>query len=171
MDRRRVVAVLIVVAIAVPLVIEGMTLLGLVGQYLGGDGTATPTAGETPVRSVGVGDDLLAETARSERVTTYALQSGDRWTLTVTVSVQNAGTTPYELRLGAVVTESGRTVEGSATTGELPPNASGTVTNQWTLPSGALPDRLAVTAVEHRDGGPVTLVEREVNLASVAVQG
>jgi hypothetical protein len=169
-DRRRLITVLIIIAIAVPIVIEGMTLLGLVGQYFGDD-TGTPTATATPAPAsgtVGVGDDLLAETDRTEEVTTATVQTGEQWTFTLTVSVENTAGAPYELRLGAVTTNDGRRIDGEATTGQISPNGTATVTAQWTLPSGSLPDTVTVVAVENSE---TTLVDREVNLAHIPATG
>lgn len=174
MDRRQLIKYVIVVAILVPLVIEGMTLVGLVGQYLGGNGdqaTPDPTADGTAVEGVREGDDLLAETARAETVSTMTLQSGsDAWTFTLSVQVRNDADTAYELRLGAVTTGAGKTVAGSATTGRVEPNGTAVVSAQWTVPSGERPERLAVTALEY-DGGETVVVDREVGLGPVPVQG
>jgi hypothetical protein len=177
LDRRRVVMILIVLAIAVPLLVEGYTLARLVGSHLGGDGTPTPTApGDTTqtATKVGAGDELLAETGRTETVTTATLNSDSgAWTLTLTVSVDNTGDDPYELRLGDVTTGQGETVSpsttGSATTDSIQPGAQSTVTAQWELSTGDQPESVAVTALEYRDGGSVILVDRNVRLASFPV--
>lgn len=174
MERRQLIKYVIVVAILVPLVIEGMTLIGLVGQYVGNGDAATPTstADGTAVEGIREGDDLLAETARAETVSTMTLQSGsDAWTFTLSVQVRNDADTAYELRLGAVTTGAGKTVEGSATTGRIEANATGVVSAQWTVPSGERPERLAVTAVEFEDGSETVVVDRDVRLGPVPVQG
>lgn len=178
MDRRRLVVWLIVIAIAVPLVVEGYTLVGLVGSHLGGNGeTPTPTAGETrtptaEATAVGPGDDLLPETDRAETVSTASLTSGtEYWTLTLTVVVENNGTTPYEVRLGTVTTVDGTTVTGSATTGRVAPGQSGTVSVQWSIPRGKSPERVAVTAVEYTGETSRTVVDRDVRLEELPVRG
>jgi len=68
-DRRTLVRLLIVVTIGVPILVEATTFLGLVSHSLGDEGgdTSSPTP---PQDATGVGDDLLAETPRDERVTT-----------------------------------------------------------------------------------------------------
>jgi len=172
MEDKQIIKVLIVVAAVLILVIEGMTFFGLIGSILGdggGDGGNTDTA--TPVDRVGSGEELLSETDRAETLTTLSLQSGDRWTLTVTVTVENTGDTPYELRLGTLRTTDGDAYETSATTGAIAPNETGTVTAQWSLPSGAAPDTVAVTAVENPTGASRVVVDRQVALGRVPVQG
>jgi hypothetical protein len=170
MDRRRLVKWLIVVAIAVPLLVEGITLLSLLNNQFGdGDETGTPTPF---VESVGEGDELLTETDQRETLREATLDGGDRWTLTLTVTVNNTGDRPYELVLGAVQTQDGSRVEGETTSGTIQPGESTTVTAQWSLSSGSLPDRLSVTAVEYDgEGGVARTVQRQVNLAHIPVQG
>lgn len=178
LDRRRVVMILIVVAIAVPLLVEGYTLARLVGSHVASDGTPTPTAPGDPTQtaaSVGAGDELLAETDRTETVTTATLNSDSGvWTLTLTVTVDNTGDDPYELRLGDVTTGQGETVSasttGRATTDTIPPGEQSVVTAQWDLSAGDPPESVAVTALEYRDGGSVIVVDRDVRLASFPVE-
>jgi hypothetical protein len=171
MEDKQIIKALIIVAAVLVLVIEGMTFFGLVGSILGGGGDGAATDAATPVDRVGSGDELLSETDRTETLTTFSLQSGDRWTLTVTVTVENTGDTPYELRLGTIRTTDGDAYEASATTGPIAPNETGTVTAQWSMSSGATPDTVAVTAVENPTGASRVLVEREVALGRVPVQG
>jgi hypothetical protein len=170
-DRRRLIMWVLVIAFAVPLIVEGLTLVGLVGSYFGPAGTAAPSTTPTPVVGVADGEELLPDTDRVERVSTVTLQSGgEGWTLTVTAQVDNTGDLPYELRLGAVTTDGGRRIEGSASTGRLNPGESATLTAQWNLPAGDRPDTVAVTAVEF-DDGEQTLVDRDVRVGRVPVQG
>jgi hypothetical protein len=172
-DRRRLIMYVLAIAFAVPLIVEGLTLAGFVNSFLGGPaGTPTHDAGTaTPTPELVEGSDLLADTDRTERVTTVTLRSAsDGWTLTVTVQVENGGDLPYELRLSEVRTDGGRRIEGSATSGRVTPGESATVTAQWALPSGDRPDTVAVTAVEYDDGEQV-LVDRTVRVGRVPVQG
>jgi len=169
--RRRLIMWVLVIAFIVPLVVEGLTLVGLVGSYFGPTGTPAPSATPTPVAGVAEGQELLPETDRSERVSTVMLRSAsDGWTLTVTVQVDNSGDLPYELRLGGVTTDGGRRIDGSAATGRITPGETATVTAQWSLPSGDRPDTVAVTAIEYDDGEQV-VVDREVRVGRVPVQG
>jgi hypothetical protein len=174
MDRRRLIMWVLAIAFAVPLVVEGLTFAGFMGSLFGGPG-GTPTPSEagtaTPAADLVEGGDLLGETDRTERVSTVTLRSGDDgWTLTATVRVENTGDLPYELRLGAVTTDGGRRIEGSASTGRLNPGESATVSAQWRLPAGDRPSTLAVTAVEYDDGEQV-IVDREARVGRVPVQG
>lgn len=172
-DHRRLIMWVLAIAFAVPLIVEGLTLAGFAGSFFGGPATTpTPDAGTaTPAPELVEGADLFAETDRTERVSTVTLRSAsDGWTLTVTVQVENTGDLPYELRLGAVRTHGGRRIDGSATTGRLTPGQSGTVSAQWSLPTGDRPDTVAVTAVEFDDGEQV-VVDRTVRVGRVPVQG
>lgn len=170
-DRRRLIMYLLAIAIAIPIIVEGLTLAGLVGSYLGDGATPGPSPTPTPTAPVTEGAELLPDTDRSEQVSTVTLRStSDGWTLTVTVLVENTGDLPYELRLGAVTTDGGRRVEASATTGRVTPGGSASVSAQWQLPAGDRPRTLAVKAVEY-DDGEQTLVDREVRVGRVPVQG
>jgi hypothetical protein len=169
-DRRRLIMWVLVIAFVVPLIVEGLTLVGLVGSYFGPAGTAAPPATPTPVAGLAEGQELLPGTDRVERVSTVTLRSdSDGWTLTTTVQVDNTGDLPYELRLGAVTTDGGRRVAGSATTGRVTSGGSATVSAQWDLPAGDRPSTLVVTAVEFEDGEQV-LVDREVRVGRVPVK-
>ncbi|WP_324663364.1 hypothetical protein [Haloarcula sediminis] len=144
------VRVLIVLAIAIPIAIEVVTFGGLIAHYVGGGGqgaAATPTPA-AEVDGATVGDEILSGTAATERVDGATLTDDDNATqfvLTVAVTDPIDG---YELRLGAVTTREGRTVEGSgATTGTLDTGEDGLVTGAWELPAGDRPDTLTVTVV------------------------
>lgn len=176
MKRRTIIRLLIVFSIGIPLLIEGATFAGLIGQHLGGHGTATPTdtptVTTTPVDRVGVGDELLPETDQPDRVTTASLtDAGDHWLLTLTVSVENTGATPYELRLGTVLTSDDTSIGNEASTGQLPPGDSGTVTAQWALPAGEVPTHLTVDAIIYPDGdGTPRTVSKTVRLTRLPVE-
>ncbi|MDS0260630.1 hypothetical protein NDI56_14585 [Haloarcula sp. S1CR25-12] len=154
------VRVILVLAIAVPIAIEVVTFGGLVGHYFGGDDadTATPVATPTPeTAGATVGDEILPETAATERLDAATLSEDDgetRLVLTVTVTDPPDG---YVLRLGAVTTRAGRTVEDAgATTGTLDAGENGLATGTWGLPSGDRPDAVAVTVTSAPNGTPTT---------------
>ena len=169
-DRRRLIMYVLAVAFAVPLVVEGATFVGLVGSYVGDGGAAAASTTPKPAAGLAEGEELLDETDRTERVTTLALRSSEAaWMLTLSVRVENGGDLPCELRLGAVTTQSGQRVAGSATTGRVESGTTATVSAQWSLPEGERPRTVAVTAVEFEDGERV-LVEREVSTGHVPVQ-
>lgn len=173
-DRRRLIMYVLAIAIAIPVIVEGVTLLGLVGNYVGGStptAADTPTGGGTTVEGVLEGDELLSATAREERITTARLRSGDGWTFTISVRVDNTGEVPYEVRLGAVSTDAGTSVSGRATTGAIAPNATGSVTAQYTLPSGERPQTIRVRAIEHGADGTTVVVNRTVRIGPIPVEG
>ena len=165
------VRVLIVLAIAIPIVIEVVTFSGLIGHYLGGGG-AGPAA--TPVSTAEHGgatvdDEILTATPATERIDAATLTEADnatRFVLTVTVTDPVDG---YELRPGAVTTRSGRTIEGSgATTGTLDAGEDGLVTGTWQLPAGDRPDTLAVTVVSAPGNDTPTPREYTVDLGELS---
>jgi hypothetical protein len=167
LDRRTLIRLLVGLGIGVPVLIEGATLLGLLGDIVGGNGgeeTATPT--DAP-EGVAIGEELLPDTPAADTVRA-AYVAADGWTFTFVVGVDNTTDRTYELRLRTVTTEDGRTVEGDASTGPVAPGESGSVTGRWDLPDGASPDTVDVVAVA-RDG-TVTTVERTIRLGSVPVQ-
>lgn len=163
MKRSTLVRLLVVVGFGIPLVVEGVTFVGLFNDGLSGGSSAT----QAPVpEEVGIGEDLLAETTASETLeSTYVVAGPDRWTMVVTVAVENSGESPYRLRLGDATLSSGKTVEGGAATDRLAPGESTTITARWSLPPGATPRKIAVVAVT--DG---ERVEETVALAKVPVR-
>lgn len=167
LSRRTLVRLLVGTAIGIPVLVETLTFLGLVGSKFGEE---TPTATDTASADgnvVGVGDELLPETAPTDTVA-EAYVTEDDWTFTIVVDVENGSDRTYELRLGAVTTESGRRVDGGG--GDpVPPGESGVVTGRWELPEGSSPDVVDVVATA-RDG-TVTRTERSVGLAKVPVRG
>lgn len=167
-SRRTLVRLLVGTAIGVPVLVEALTFLGLVGNQFGSE-TPTATDTTTPDESgVGVGDELLVETAQTETVR-EAYVAEDDWTFTLVVTVENASDRTYDLRLGAVTTGNGQQVDGGSESGPIAPGESGAVTGRWQLPDGSFPETVDVAATA-RDG-TVTTVERSVELAVVPVRG
>lgn len=162
---------LIVLAIAIPILIEVVTFGGLIGHYVGGG--EDPAATETPTPEVdgaGAGSTILAETAASERIESTSLITGDdSWQFILTIGVEEPARS-YELRLNNVTTREGTTVEGSgATTGRLAAGESGTVTGTWLLPAGHTPDTLSVTVLTTSEGGTEQAREYTVSIGKVPV--
>lgn len=154
MERRTIIRLLLVFGIGIPLLIESVTLLGLVSNHLGGDQPTEPTVTATPDGSpttltqdtgVGVGEDLLSETSQAETLSTATVTGGsDTWTLTLAVTVENTAERTYRLRLGPVELADGTTVEGTVSTGPVDPGASESIAHQWQFPEGGDPRRLTV---------------------------
>jgi len=178
MDRRRLIKLVIIATFGVLIIVEGFTLLSLIGVHLGGGpSTASPgtdTGGATadPAERVGPGDELLADTDRRETVQTlFIAESDENRTLTMTITVENAGDAGYELEVGPLTTADGTTVSGSATTGQIEAGETATVSVEWSLPAGSSPDTVAVTAFQHRSDSTQILVSREVALADPSGSG
>jgi len=169
--RRTLVRLLIGLGIGIPILVEGLTFLGLIERQLfdeGGDSTDEPTA--TPIRRVGVGDELLPDTPQPETVRELLIiAAGDPWQFTMSVAVENTGDVPYELRLGEVTLSDGTTVQGGGSTGQIPPGDQGTAAAQWSLPSGSTPRTVEVTGTAY--GESPTVIEEDVHLSKVPVQG
>jgi hypothetical protein len=162
------VRVLIVLAIAIPLIIEGATVVSLVGEQLGPEAPATATP--APDRSVTVGDDLLTETPQRERITDALVTVREEtWSFGLTVAVSNTESVPYELQVGPVQTGGGDIVSGRATTGQLAPGANTTLRHTWDLPAGQRPATITVVAIRYTD--PVTRTERRVAVGQIPVRG
>lgn len=160
MERRTLIRLLVLFGIGIPLLVEGITFLGLIDAKLLGGGDTTPTPS---VEGATQGDEILRGTTPTETLTTASLaESGD---LTLTVRVENTGNWTYELRLRNVTTRGGEivAVEGNATTGAIAPGESGFASGQWALPADARPASVTVVAITVRDGDPVR-IERSVAL-------
>lgn len=166
LDRRTLVRLLVGLGIGIPVLVEVLTFLGLVGDLFGdGDDEPSPTTTED---GIDVGEELLPETDATDRVEAAYVRA-DGWELTLTVAVENDGEQTYELRLGEVRTDGGTTVEGGGTSGPVAPGETGTATGRWGLPDGASPGSVDVTAFYRN--GTVTRIERTVQFGSVPVRG
>ncbi|MFA1611183.1 hypothetical protein [Halobellus rubicundus] len=174
-SRRWLIRILVGLGIGIPIAIEATTFLGLIRERLfGGDGSeseATATTTTSPPQGVGIGDELLPETAPTEIVTDAVVHISDdgSWTFELVVDVENAGEAPYELRLSTVTTDDGTTVEERASSGQIPPGETRELTNTWELPTGESPASLAVTAVTYRESG-ATVTDRTVRLENVPAE-
>lgn len=170
MERRTLIRALIGLAIGVPVLVEAVTFFGLVERQLIDHGPDAPTPAPAPDR-VGVGDELLPETAPTETVTAAEIRGAEAPRLFVLgVEVENPLEVPYELGLGPVHLAGGVVVEGQTTTGRVPAGATGEVTGAWELTTDATPAAVTARTTVYREGGP----ERDtatVPLAKVPVRG
>jgi hypothetical protein len=155
--RRTLVRAVLAVAFGVPVVVEGLTFAELLGgTLLGGDrsgGQATADApgsggGDAPEGSdaVGVGDDLLPSLPGAATLSVAVLRvGGTAREFRVDVAVENPTDATYDVRLGAVTTRDGRSVDGGVST-TVPPGEAATLSAAWGLPTGAVPETLSVSA-------------------------
>lgn len=173
--RRWILRALVGLGIGLPILIEARTFIGLIRVHLLGaepdDGGTTSTPTQTPEPSVGVGDELLEGSEPTETVQEVrlrVLESG--WRFELTVAVENTTDVPYELRLGDVRTRGGESVDGGASTGQIPAGESAVVEETWPLPAESRPETLQVTALSYNDDG-VDLTEETVTLGRVPLEG
>jgi hypothetical protein len=182
MKRRTLIRTLVGVGFGVPVLVEGATLVGLVGNHLGdGNGSATaatptetdePTTDEPTDDAVGPGDDLLSAapvTARVEEAVVHEYET--RWEFVCRVGVTNDADSTVDVRLSEVTTEGGRTVGGDAGTGPLAPGETGSMTGRFELSPGERPATLAVLVVSYEDDTATGMTRHDVSLAPVPVQG
>ncbi|WP_251329133.1 hypothetical protein [Haloplanus pelagicus] len=176
LSKRTLIRLLVGFGIGIPILVEGLTFLGLLRNQFGGGGggssgedTATATVGSD---AVAVGDDMLPETDRAETLASAVLREidGDRWPLSLTVDVRNTGDTDYEFQLLGVHLDDGRTVSGRTSTDRLAPSESRTITAERSIPAGSTPRAVEVVALLY-GGGSVETVERRVELAKIPVRG
>ncbi|MEZ3117753.1 hypothetical protein RYH80_17690 [Halobaculum sp. MBLA0147] len=177
-DRRRLLKWVAILAFAVPVVVEVFTFGTMILEWLGlvsvdgeggRDGTAqtatvTPAAGSD---AVGVGSELLPETAPVETVDRSVVRGTDDRTYLLRVTVANETDEPVAVELGRLVLYDETTVASRSSTGTIAPGESGAVTGAWRLPTDAMPERVAVV---ERIGGE-TVVDRDVSLARPPIEG
>lgn len=174
--RRWWIRLMIALAIGIPIAIESGTLIGLVDQHFlggddGGDGNGAGDGTDTPVGGVGVGDDLLAGTDRTERIADAFISTrGGTRTFTLAVSVENTGDRPYRLTLGDLRTDDGTRVAGERSTDPIAPGESSSAVARWDLPGGAAPREVHVEGAVLEDGTAVDTVEEWVRLSPVAIR-
>lgn len=170
--QKTLIRLLILIGIGLPILIEVATFGSLLSHhFVGGAGDGGAAATPTPeIEGAGVGDEILAETNQTERIERASVVTADDgWRFTLTVNVTNTGRTPTEVRLGAVTTRGGATVDGSATTGRVSPGSSVSVTGGWLLPAGERPDTVAVTVVSYPSDGTATIEQYTVRLGDIPV--
>lgn len=171
-DRRRLIRWIAALAFGVPIVVELLTFGGLLEAKLfsGGENEAEPTESSTDTDErdvVGVGDELLPETAATETITTSQVRQDDsERTYVLSVEVENGTESTVELRTRRVRLREGGTVDGISSTGQIAPGGSGIVTAAWGLPEGGMPG--AVEVVARR--GDETVVDRFVAVERPSVQ-
>lgn len=169
-SRRRLIRRIALLALLIPIVVELFTFGGLLRRELfGGGDTPTATPSRTDVRdAVGVGDELLAETAASETITTSEVRTADDgWTYVLRITVENGTDASVELRVESIELRDGSTVEGVATTGKIPPGENGELTRAWDLPDQTMPTGVTATATQDDE----EVVSRTVPIERPPVQG
>lgn len=172
-DRRRLIRWIAVLAFSVPVVVEALTFGNIIGdEFFGADEEATESDTDSPTEAddaVGVGDELLPETAPTETVTTSEVRqadSGDR-TYVLRVDVENGTEAPVELRTRALRLRDEATVDGLSSTGEVPPGESREVTAAWSIPSDAMPAAVECVSVREEE----TAFEGFVDVKRPAIVG
>jgi hypothetical protein len=184
--RRTVIRLLVGFGIGIPVLVELATFVGLVEQSLlgGGDGSddgtgdgdrdgtagddGTEPASQESTGGVGVGDELLPGTPQRERLSVASFRATeDSWVLTLVVTAENTGSTPYTVQFGPVETDGGRTVEGSSRAVTVAAGETGQVTGTWQLSPGSRPASVVVRTAT----GEAEPTAHEVRLAPIPVEG
>lgn len=130
------------ISIAIPVIVETETLVGLLQNDFGEDSTWTQPTGV----SVGIGGDLRPDLDTRQKLQNAVLESvGDGRRLRLVVAVRNTVDAPYRLELGAVTTGGGETIEGGYTTDPVAPDETTTFTAEYTLPADASPASIETT--------------------------
>jgi len=169
LNRRLLLRLIIVLAVGIPIVVEGLTFIGLVGEHIDDDGAANGPNGADG-DGVEIGEDLLPATDQRETLSAAQVVVSEGWTLTLAVDVNNTGADGYSLRLGEVTTGSGAVVAGDHATGAMAAGGTTSLSGTWDLPEGQIAETVRVTATVPGPDGPQT-VSREVRLARVPVSG
>lgn len=175
-SRRRLVQLLVVLAFGIPILIEGMTLLGFVENWTGGEDDV-PTEGSTPTPvpsanptatpvPVGEGEELLPETPQTDRVSAIRVDdTADGRELTLLVAVANDDAPAYRLQLSRLTTADGDQIQGGGSTDTLGPGESTTLTARWALPADAEPVTVEAVATTRTEAGETYVVREVVRLA------
>lgn len=148
--RRKYLKYLIALAVGIPVALEAGTFFGLLQGQVGDE------------KGLSVGEDLLAETSRPETVDTLAVGSG---TFELSVTVENTGDVAYGVAVSEVKLSNGETLAGDASVGPIAPGDTATLAGEWSLPEGATPTALVVTAREYGDGTAEVVAASTVDLA------
>ncbi len=163
-DRRRLIRWIAALAFGVPVVVELLTFGGLLEAKLfpGGENEVEPTESETDTNrpdAVGVGDELLPETAASETITLSEVRQDDSGrTYVFGVEVENDTDSTVELRTRRLRLRDESTVDGVSSTGQIDSGDSGMVTAAWEVPDDAMPGAVEVVAMR----GDETVLEEFV---------
>lgn len=155
-DRRRLIRWIALLAFGVPVVVEALTFGNIIGDELlgGGENGAAATDDETDTPTdqsdaVGVGDELLPETAATETITTSEVrQSEEGRTYVFRVDVENDTDATVELRTRRLRLRDGTTVDGLSSTGPIEPESSGMMTAAWEFEGDAMPGAVECVALQ-----------------------
>ncbi|GGL66909.1 hypothetical protein [Halocalculus aciditolerans] len=142
-SRRSYIKYLAPISVAVPVVVEGRTLVGLLRQDFasGGSSYSKPTGVD-----VGIGGELRPDTPTRETLRNAAISStSDGERLVLSAGVKNTQQAAYRFSLGAVTTDGGETVEGGGQTDPVSPGGTATVQSTYTLPADATPKSVDTT--------------------------
>ncbi|MEF8829198.1 MAG: hypothetical protein V5A49_09185 [Haloarcula sp.] len=171
-EQKTLLRLLIIVGIGLPILIEVVTFGSMMGHHLTGGAGGEPVA-ETPTAEpagAGVGDPILESSAVSARIEAASVVTTDEgWRFTLEVNVTNTASETAAVRLDSVTTRNGETVEGAASTGQLPVEQTDDVTKSWLLPSGERPDTVSVTVSLYPDGSPTQSTQYTVALGDIPV--
>lgn len=172
MERRTLVWLLVALGLGIPILIELWTFFGLIQAQVDGDEGGGTRPSPDGRRRVGVGDELLPGTDPDETVTEAVVRADEEpWTFVLSVQVRNDEAGAYELRLGSATLGNGDVVEGGASTGQVEPGETTTVTGSWELPPGTTPRAVAVVAILYSDDATPEIYRETVRLAKVPVSG
>lgn len=173
-SRQTLLRIVIVLAIGIPIVLEGLTFVGLVGNQLadgdGGNGDGVPTPDGNDLREVRVGQDLLAETDQQEVLEGATVRPHEGWEFTLVANVTNTGADGYRFVVTSVTTKNGRTLEDPRSTAILAAGESTRLVGVWDLPDGEVPATVTVEATVQGADGSRTVTETVV-LATVEIRG
>lgn len=171
--RRRLIRWIAVLAFGVPVVIELYTFRAIiVNELFPNENAATPTESATPTDhpdAVGVGDELLSETAAAETIQVSEVrqdEDGER-TYVLRVVVENGTAEPVELRMQTLHLRGGTAVDGVSSTGTIDAGTESKVTGAWRLPNDSMPSAVECVAVRNGE----TVFDGFVNLKRPPIRG
>ncbi|MDX1672049.1 MAG: hypothetical protein R3211_06885 [Balneolaceae bacterium] len=166
----RYVKIFILIAVAIPVLLELFTLFNLFNVRLF-EGEKENLPATRAEQKVGIGEPLLPGTVPSiilKEARVWA--EPDRWVLDMTMEVEQLPEHSYTLNLDSLHLHSGNTIAGPKTKQWAGGAAKGGFRTVWNMPPGDTPDRLKVSTITQFAEDSAHVITQEVSLGKIPVR-
>lgn len=167
----RLVMVFILIGLGIPILIEAVTLVRMIGGHLSGeDDGRFGAADSADVVVVDEGDELLPATAPTETIARASVRAQlNAWYFVFEVDVHNAADRTYELTLDELETRRGQMLR-EAHIHRAAPGDSTRIRVEWTMPEGDRPVSMQVSGRLIDEDGMVEEASHRVHFDRVPVR-
>ena len=168
---KRIVRILVIVGIGIPVMIELVTLFGLVTDSMDDKKAGTAHRQSMEELRVKPGDEFLPATPAKEIIHSAKVSAQKRkWIFDLELQISGQTDGSYQLKLDSLRTRNG-TLIPSTFKWEASTATDPIFKTQWKLPPGEQPDALILSAMFSDTTGQVQNISRKVIFDKVPVRG